>query len=961
MNTNPKNGSKRKRNDQFILIENELKSTKCVSGKNIIRILNEVFRNITKVIYGQSKVYNGINNLEFRSFDYLPASLIEVSLAVDYQIKFDDELNCLTIFNNLENILEKMIVWLTVNDTNILITIIYSITFVINMLIKLKDKFIDNLGKKKMHIESSELSIITLKYLKVFIQVFSHFSISADVRVRVACIYCTTILAQLDEFRLQIIEDAFFMPAPLTGYIRLYKKALTLLQGDTMNPKLCFKFIPKLHEAYSKLSLTQPFSVLCSTVINTIDGSKNDLFDKGWIFKRLDDESPTIRFEIFILIYKLLKMGKISHSGEFLKLVCELAHDCFLDENIAIQSIVSGLIPTLTKNFPMTIIKMNKILYSINDSNIYIRYNILKIISLSYFEDVSSLLHALSTVLDTPLLHFDKRMVFSTFLLTAVRNPPLVTDIIPILFEKYFHKTEEIYRASISIFLFWAIWKTPSIVENIDFNFLLLYPVLRYTFSPYIPDIRIRTSCEAINSLSFEVKYGLHDHRVMSHSLGLYPTILHAKCSSNYLLKKRFFISIENNCSCDFLNSTTMEMYRYVESLTEGIIQPVIYYFTSNPYITMSRKCILTLLEILASNLKSNVTNPRINVTYNISDIKFHIGKGDCFNTHIFTIDDKDTDLETNLEEFDALDFNTCQPLLSVSNKLNSELCNILSGKIICCSSFIINVSDICESISYPYISGNCPVQVRDKYEQSCFLYGNMSKEHNTFKSLFCQCIACTFHTYNLENNPEYLDYSSNVIFSEVRDAIIKKGGEKDLKFSYNADNKIQLSISFSVYSLTNDNTMQIDQDISLLVQIPRTMLFKSLSREQTYNNSELLIEDSHVILDEVEASNFNKYNIANIYLQVNGSSSIETIHLKEIDPISNYISKLDVNDKAAHLFPIAKNTLRMSISHLLNLKFKHPIATPINMNILVISGKKSLAWPISNIFPVAIHPIYLK
>lgn len=960
MNTNQKIASKRKRNDQSILIEHEFKSTKGLSGKSINRVLIEIFRNIPEVICEPNKVYNGINNIDFKPFDYLLTSLIEVSVLVDYQIEFDDdELNSLTTFNNLENILGKMIVWLTVNDTNILITVIYSVTFVISMLIKLKNKIINVWGKKKTRIENSEFSVITLKYMKVFIQIFSHFSMSANVRVRVACIYCTTILSQLDEFRIQMIEDAFLTPVSLTSCIGFDTEALSLLQGDTMNPELCFKFIPKLHEADSKLPLTQSFSMLCSNVMNTINGSDNDLFDKGWLFKRLDDESPTIRFEIFIMIYKLLKIGKISNSGEFLKLVSELAHDCFLDENVAIQSIVSGLIPTLTKNFPMTKSEINKILCSINDSNIYIRYNILKIISLSYFEDVDSLLHALSTVLDSPLLHSDKRMIFSTFLLTAVRNPLLVTDAIPILFEKYFHKTGEIYHASISIFLFWAIWKTPSIIKHINFNLLLLYPIAKYTFSPYIPDIRIRTSCEAIDSLSFEVEYGHYDHRVINYSLGLYPTILRAKCVNNYLLKKRFFVSVVNDCSNDYLNNTTMEMCKYVKSLTGSVVQISIYYFTSNPYITMSRKGFLALLEMLTSNLKARVTNPRINAIYNISNLKFHMGKDNCFNTHLFTMDDEDTDLEANDEEFDVLDLNVRQHLWPISNKLNNELCNLLNGKVILCSSFIINVSDIRESISYPYFSGNCPIKIKDKFEQSCFLFGNIAKEYITFKSLFCQCIACTFHTYNLESNPKYLDYSSNVIFSEVRDSIIKKDSEKAYIFPYNAEHNIPLSISFSVYSIIND-TVPAYQGITLFVQIPRTMLFKSLSTEQTYKSSEFLIEDSHIILDEIEASNFNNYNTANVYLQVNGSSPIEIIHSKESDPISNYISQLDANDRAAHLFPIAKDTLRMSIYHLLNLKFKRPIVTPINMNTLVISGKKSLAWPISNIFPMTIHPTYL-
>ncbi|XP_667212.1 hypothetical protein [Cryptosporidium hominis TU502] len=63
------------------------------------------------------------------------------------------------------------------------------------------------------------------------------------------------------------------------------------------------------------------------------------------------------------------------------------------------------------------------------------------------------------------------------------------------------------------------------------------------------------------------------------------------------------------------------------------------------------------------------------------------------------------------------------------------------------------------------------------------------------------------------------------------------------------------------------------------------------------------------------------------------------------------------VDSRQAYVFPIAKDTLRISITDLIQIKFDYPIGSPVTMNVAVVNKKSCLVSTISNLFPMNIHP----
>ncbi|KAH8584505.1 uncharacterized protein ELE39_002599 [Cryptosporidium sp. chipmunk genotype I] len=955
MNPNKKSESKRKRRYKRALLGYEINSDKVNSDEYIHKILDELSRKIPEITFDLTKIYNGVNSKEYGFFNKILVHLDELLGIFNSPIIFTEETNYFAAFNKMEKVFESVIIWLSVNNSKILITIIYSIPLIINILIKLKHQCINIQGKKRLCIEYSQLNIIVQKFMKKAIQIFSCLSVSTEARVRVACVYCTTLIAKLEEFEMSIIEDALSTPISPVNYIDSKTKDYLLMQGDTTSPELFVASISKFYEANLKQSFTHSFSVLNYGRISNNCGSNNDLFDKGWLSRRLDDESPAVRFEIFMLIYELLKTGKINNS-EFLKSITEIAYDCFLDENIAIQSLVSEIITILSEVSPISINNVNKVLPIINDSNIYTRYNILKVISNSYFEDVEALHIALTAVLDSPLLHFDEKLVFNVFSSTAIKNSTFAPEIIPILFEQYYIKEEEIYHASISIFLFWAIWKTPSIVKKINFDLLLLYPEAKFNFSSNIPDLRIRVSNENASSFDFEVKPQLYNSNVLNYSLGLYPMKLKNKHMNTNSFKKGLFVSIGNAYSDDFLNSsTTMEMCLSGNSPIESLFEFSLSYFTSISYVTMKRKSFFNQLETLNSYLKTKKDSPRINTLFNISSILFLLRGKFFINTNLMK---SDVNFGAKPKEFGILNSSISHSLWPVNSKFNSELCRIFDSKVLKCSSFIISTPDICGSISFSYFFENY-IPKKKKHEKLCLLLGNLSDELTEFRSLFCQCIICKFNTYYQESHPEYLDGSSKVVFSKIKDIILKKTKIKFYSFPFKVLQKIPVGISFDVNSSINNEEKSIDQSINLFIQTPQALKFKNPKVDQFFanNNRRLLINGSHNVLNEVDSINFESYNTANVYCQINSSAPFTVIHSRRDDPIINSTIPLKVCNRQSYVFPIAKDMLRMSITDLIQIKFEYPIASPVTMNAVVVNKKSCLASPISNVHSIIIHP----
>lgn len=956
MNSSRKSEPKRKRKYKGILIGNQFKSDECIPGEYIDKILNEITRKIPEITFDSTKIYNGVKITNEGLFDNILVLLGELSELFKSPIVFIEESNCLSTFDKTKSIFEKIVIWLSGNDSKILIKVIYSIPLIINILIKIKKQYINIRKRKKLCIEYSELSIV-LKYVKKAIQIFSCLSISTEAKIRVACVYCTKLLIKLDEFEISIIEDAFLTPISPINYINSKMKENILVQGDTTDPELFVKSIPKFYEANSRQSFIHSFSILNFNRIYNNNGSNNDLFDKGWLSRRLDDESPAVRFEIFIMIYELIKIGKIKNSKDFLKSINEIVYDCFFDENIAIQSLISEIITILSEISPISINNINKVLPIINDSNIYTRYNIFKVISNSYFGNAEALHKALTAVLESPLLQFDEKLVFNVFSSTAIRNSIFAPEIIPILFEQYYVKEEEIYHASISIFLFWAIWKTPSIIKNINFDLLLLYPVAKFNFSSNIPDLRIRVSYESSYSLDFEVKPQFYNSNVLNYSLGLYPMKPQNKFINKNLLKKGLFVSIGNASSNDFLiDRTIMEMCLSGNSPIESLFQFSINNFTSNSYIMMKRNSFFYRLKTLISHLKIKTFSPRINALFNISSIRFQLGMKYSFH-HLIKGDGIDINFSNKSKEIGNVNLPIYQYLWPVNSKYNSELCKIFDSKMLICSSFIISTPDVCGP-TFSYFFENY-VPKKNKNEKLCLLLGNLTHGLIEFRSLFCQCIVCKFNTYYQEGCPKYLDGSSKVIFSKTRDAILKKTGIKFYSFPFKVLQRIPISISFDVHPSPNIDKTSSDQNVNLFVQTPQALKFENpkINEFRVYENRKFLIKSSHSVLNELDSMNFESYNTANIYCQIDKSIPFTVVHSRKNDPIINYTIPLSVENRQSYVSPISKDTLRMSITDLIEIKFEYPIASPIAMNAVVICRKNVLASPISNIYPIIIHP----
>ncbi|EAK89848.1 hypothetical protein [Cryptosporidium parvum Iowa II] len=952
---NKKIESKKKRKHRGILFGYEPNSGGVISDENIHVTLDELTRKIPEITFDLTKNNNGTNSADYELFNHILVLLGDLLRIFNSTIIFTNESNYFETFNKMAKLFEGIVIWLSVNDSKILTTIIYSIPLLIDILVNLKRQCINIRVKKRQYVEHSELNTIIQKSMKKAIQIFSCLSVSTETRVRVACVYCTTLIAKLEEFDMSIIEDALSTPISPINYLDSKTNNCLLIQGDTTNPELFVASIPKFHEANSRQSFTHLFSIINYERIINNCGSNNDLFDKGWLSRRLDDESPAVRFEIFILIYELIENIKIKNSKALLNSINEIVYDCFLDENIAIQSLVSEIITNLSETSPISINNINKILPIINDSNIYTRYNILKVISNSYFEDVEALHKALTAVLESPLLHFDEKLVFNVFSSAAIKNSTFAHEIIPILFEQYYIKEEEIYHASISIFLFWAIWKTPSIVKNINFDLLLLYPAAKFNFSSNIPDLRIRVSNENAGSYNFEVKPQLYNSNILNYSLGLYPMKLKNKFINTNLFKKGLFVSIGNIQINEFLKSTTMEMCLSEHSPIESIFKFSISKFTSITYITMNRKSFFNLLEVLTSYLKIKKINPRTNVMFNISSVQFLMGskfftQSNLIKCHI--------NFGASPKEFRTVNLPISYSIWPVNSKFSSELCKIFDNNVLICSSFIISSPDICGSISSSYFFENY-MPKKNKYEKLCLLLGNLTDKLIEFRSLFCQCIICKFNTYYQESHPEYLDGSSKVVFSKIKDIILKRTKTKFYTFPFKVLQKIPVCISFDVHSSINKEKTSIDQSVHLFIQTPQALGFKNSDLNQLGDNDnrKSLICGPHTILNEVNSINFESYNTANVYCQINKSTSFIATHSKKDDPIKNDTIPLMVDSRQAYVFPIAKDTLRISMTDLIQIKFDYPIASPVTMNAAVVNKKSCLVSTISNLFPMNIHP----
>ncbi|KAJ1612987.1 hypothetical protein OJ253_261 [Cryptosporidium canis] len=962
MITNKKNGFKRRRGTKSDSLGLSLYFNESFSGKQIHKICRGILRKIPKITRKTGGISTEKKRLWLRTFDRIFLTLIQLTQRCKRSIEFTDELSQSVALENVVKLLQSMTNLLSIDIPEILTNIVNSIPLLISILMKLENKHNNKRKRKKRRLGCSESTSVTKSSIKKAIQILSFMSMSTYTMVRVACIYSTTLLTKLDKFEMPILEDAFSTQISPEDYIDFSTVESFLSQEDALNSVLFSNFQPEIYRTNSRKLFAHTFSIFNFDQIHMINGSSNLLLDKGWLSKMLDDESPAVRFEIFMLIYELLKMGKIYQYYEFLESINEMVYDCFTDENAAIQSLISELIGILSKNFPVSMDDIDKILPSMNDSNFFTQYNILKVTSISYFGDSEALLKALSTILESPLVDIDKRLLFNAFSSAAANNSKLASCIIPTLFKKYYKKGKEVYNASVTIFLFWAIWKTPSIIKVMNFNLLLLYPVAKLNLSINMPNIRIRAFCKKRGSYSFEVGPHFYNPIKLNHSFGLYPfRYMKVKTYTKKCLpKKGLFISIGKYLSYKFSSRRTIiQMCIYGNSPIDSIFWSSINRFTSYRNISINKMVFFCLLKILISYLKVIAMNSRVDILHSILSLQFQLEENADLQTDLISWSVKNMCSCVGNSEFNILDTQAQYSPWPKYSKFNIELCKILNNKTVFCSCFIISSPETHRSIPVSYFTENYCIKKNYRNKRRCLLYGDLSDQLIEFKSLFCLCTVCRFNTYYQKSNPEYFDGSSKVIFSRIREIILNGVEENFYIFPCGATQSIPLGISFNVFSQVNSNA-SINQTVDMIIQTPQILSFENLDTEQS-KESPFPIEGSQDILNEMDTLNFEDCNIVELYLGMKEPHPFNTINSRDCGPVSMKIFPFKAESRQVYVFPIAKDTLRISVNHLISAYFEHPISSPVVMNTFLVSYKGSLVTPISNIYSISIHPTVME
>ncbi|KAF7457818.1 hypothetical protein HWI79_1697 [Cryptosporidium felis] len=925
----------------------------CKTADQIVRTISGISQNFRETTNGAS----GVKILRFR---YLKALFIQILTIVDSSKKFNANLH-LEILVKIKASFEKLINWFSINDLTALKFAIELAPLIITIIVRLSNTRSEKRYKKRSFTEHENIFFYIQRSIRRIIQIYSCLSSSTNTEIRIACIYNAGLLSNINGFDINILINAFSPPISPVSCNSKGNNSISM-QGDTTNPELFENILVIFRNSFQKKSISK-FSIFSENRIYNISGLKNDLYEKGWLSRRLDDESPAVRFEIFMLINKLLETGNIKSFRIFFKMVNEIIYDCFLDENIGIQSLVSEIIVILSQViFPIGLDNIQRLLPSINDSNVYTRSNMMRIISFSVFENAEALHKAISAILDSPLLLLDEKLVYFTFSLIAIRNSKFTPEIIPILLEQYFLREGEIYHASISIFLFWSIWKSPSIMKRINFDLLLLYPVAKLNFSPYIPNLRIRLSNKAHYQSYFETKLPVFNLNVLNYAFGVFPMNKRGviELSGTSVFRKSLFVYIGNCVSRNSLSCNTLIGLSFNGlSPIEGLFQLSVNKFTSETYTYKVRKNILYQLEILKFLIKTKSNGSRLEKRYKILVLYYQLGaEKTSLNSENGTYEKQKLGLIMKMN--DNLNFPLDYPFWPRNSHFNSELSVILKNDLIVCSPFLISTPDAYESVPFSYLLAKYLSEKKEQYNKQCLVLGNLMGDFLEFNHSFCQCMVCKCNLYCREYCSDDLNTCSKCAFSNLEDVILESSEVDSFSFPHQTFHRIPIKISFNIQATSPyHNKKLVNQDVHIFVQKPQILRFSDSEEFYGYFTHD---DTSHVdivdMINEIDTLNFEDSDVSNVFFQEEMPKSLKFGKLGLNEPVTTACLPLTINSRELHVQPIAKGILRITVTNHINLDYDYPVFSPVIINVSIVKKKGLIIRPISNFHSISLHPI---
>ncbi|KAL7069135.1 hypothetical protein ACR3K2_03920 [Cryptosporidium serpentis] len=953
-----------------------------ISDKDkILLILEKILDIIPKLTFSSGRISGGLD-ISFCIDQFQKVCMLIQNITNISGYYQEDETNTSRkVWNGIlckcRSLYNILISWLVVTDSNLLLSILNCIPNTIKFFCEASDIICNCNSNSKVN-ENRNKDLEDNKFTTDFIirqilQIYGCLSIYNDTKIRVACIYGINILLSTRHFKLEFIYDAFLPPISPTDYIKKNKLFDLSMNGDTTNPAEFKKSVLSINSSLDKYIASHGFSNLFKKRMDRLNGESNELYDKGWLLRRLDDESASVRFEVLMLIYRILIIESNGIKNKLLSNLRDTLFDCFLDDHQAIQSLVAEILILFSSKYYLEEKDLPKLLPVLKDSNIYTRYNALKVLALSRFHNVDVVHTVLMALLDSPLLYLDKNIVYNVFSCIALNHSTMAPILVSTLFQQYSNRKEDYYHVNISIFLFWSLWKTPSIAEQISLDFLLLYPYIKSHFAKEVPYLRLRLSYYNFKN-SFQILPQHYNANILNHAFALYHSNdiekeLHIIGSAD--LKPKVFLQIGNRTMINFINNQTI-----LGNLTYSLIPPDIIIESVLKKILSRSQSMEMKLQLMNSfyilyKILKCMQCPKIKSYY-----LYYFWKKMSYCLQYLGIRDFHEILEFSKSLLNDRNMGKMyyfkkllpySPPWPVDSRFHREICYLLNDDHFQFSEFIISAPDACGSRSYAFHTERLKsLQINEVHDTNkarvyCL---NKGASQSSVETLLCQCLICRFsiHCETILRND--VDYLSKTIIKDIKRTILKWYKIPIYKFPCKISLPIPIEISFDIKKSEHDRCTHKDPlNLFIYTQELQILYFKKFEISSQYLKSlkrgNPALFGFSKLQHTTSTINFYEDKISTGY-----SFSYDNIRLKKsnviIDnemPIRHKLIPWSMHTRQFHVYPIAGNAIRLTSFYSVDAHYKRPYASAVPLSISLMREEKSHYRSISNPHTIMYQP----
>ncbi|KAH8739488.1 hypothetical protein FG386_000460 [Cryptosporidium ryanae] len=911
-----------------------------VFDEKIKNITIDIFKIIPHICYRRRKITTGLESNHLNIFLNVQIKLRELSYLI-FSVNFNsDNFFCFAFFEFFKNIIEKLIHWLSTTDEDVVLVIINSFPILVNIIEKMRKNTTIRSRKRFRSINSLGHMYIE-KLIKRFVQILSLFSTSVNVGTRVSCIFNMNVLTKIDGFNVEILYEAF-SPQNLPFEHFDIEGNNSAIADTTSN--VSQDLTTKFSEFKKNVIFSSKFSLIKFFKISSIKGIENKIYDKGWIYKRLEDESPAVRFEIFTMINDIFKSKKLYMSDLFVNRINDIIFDYFLDENIAIQTLISEMIVTISLIIPISTENISKIIPTINDCNTKTKSNLIRIASFGVFLESKGLIKLIVTLANS-IEQLDEILFYNSIPSIVKNNLCIASEIINDLFGRYF-KEKGFRRVILLIFTYWAIWNSPSIINKINPKLLLYYNIAKLHLFQFIPEIRFNLPNEFYLKLNFikpqeNIYFRLADKLELNNQIKTCTEFLEIDYVSKH---KKFDILSDYKCKKTLIKMIVSDYLPLGCVFNYSNIN-----LTSKNYFRKNKKNLLALLEIIKLLMRLPYRDSfRINIISRINNLLELIPST---NNNLIG------SLLERINVYELLKFKNCgliinQKFLKIYRNFICDLPIKHRCKTILSCFFVsipLNI-DTTQDINQKLMTFS---------KKSCFATFNNDKKLESLNNLFCNCTFCKIYFMNL--NPTI--QRSNKLPVIVSDTSEKENYLKTITFPFRIIREIPINISFNVCNIKADRLKSnklSNLNVNLYIQIPRTLCFSLLSDESKYfyrktNNN---IEKYSNVLEQLNCMNFSSKKPVEIHLGSTFRSSKFNIRNNfKKDPIEVMSTELKFSTRDVRIFPICNKVQRITLRQSIPVIYNHPLASPVLIFASIKDYKFGFMDILSNINHLEIYP----